>query len=253
MNNKETQVYRFIRNALFVMLIGGVPAMDINASARAVKALSGNKIDCSSGEATNPSYNFDLIAVFGAGTYIGGDGEHPNTFQGGRLDAAAAAFVEGLAPKIVLLDGGQEMVAEESIKYLREKVAEFSNDRIEFRKGSIEVVPGSVNTATNARDLEEYMKTHGLKKALGITDEFHAPRASDLDCNYGVNSKIQTVEDFAPKYYPYNIPEIDARNNSLEMKLTRIGEKVKIASLIWDPLALVSTKAKSVVFNSQEK
>ncbi len=247
--NKEALAYRFIKNTLFILLIGSGPILDLNNTSRALRAMTGAKVDCSSGEPADRFHNFDVIAVYGAGT----DGEQPGTFQKGRLDAAAAAFVENLATKIVLLDGGGQQAVEMSLNYLQAKVAEFSGGKRTLKKSSVHEIPGSINTASNTRDLEEYMESNGLKKALGITDNFHSPRVAVLDCNYGANSQIMTVEEFAPEYYPYNIPDINARNRSLEMQFTRVGEELKIASLIWDPLALLSTGVKSAMINARDK
>ncbi len=240
--SKEARNYRALRNSLLAAIILGIPTINFDTTKMVLKHLSGGVPDCSHGEAANPSRPYDLIAVFSAGTYVDGDGKiHPNTAQRERLQAAAKAYVERQADKILIIDAGDNNVAEASIEFIQQEVKQISHGNTELDRNSVDIADGSVNTATNARDLRTYSDLHGYKKILGITHASHAPRAEILSCDYGVNIKVEPVESFYPQP-EYSITSQEAVDQE---RLSRLKEELETLSLVYDPLGFLQMAAKS--------
>lgn len=215
-----------------------LPLKNYESTTMVIQALSGHKVDCSYGEAANESYPFDIIAVFGAGTYIDELGNiRLNSSQIRRLQASAVAYAEGYAPEIVLMDGMEDSVLESTRNYLQLAVNFFSKGKKVLPGESVTLLTGSINTASNAGDLSEYMDLKGMKKVLSITDAFHSQRAEILACNFGVNTQIKTVEE---------IMETD-QYKIQKRPVIIMKENFEIVLLAFDPKGHIPTVAKTVV------
>lgn len=218
--------------AIFVL-----PIKNHESTTRVIQALSGQKVDCSYGEATGNSYSSDLIAVFGAGTSTDEFGNlQPNSFQIGRMQAAAEAYARGLAPKILLIDGIEPSILKSVKTYLQLAVSFFSEGKVSLPRSAVSLLTDSMNTASNVRDLKDYMNDADMERVVLITDEFHSQRAEILACNYGINSQMKTVEEMVEK----------DQDSSMKMQVLAIKENFEIVLLAYDPKGYLPTSIKQL-------
>jgi vancomycin permeability regulator SanA len=232
-------IERHLRRAAEIATLAvlfALPLKNYESTARVLQALSGQKVDCSHGEAADKTHPFDLIAVFGAGSYTDQFGRlQPNKFQLNRMKAAAAAFAKGYASKILLIDGGEKSVLESSIALMQYAVSFFSKGTVELPRDAVSISTNSINTATNAQDLKKYMNAQGMEKVVSITDAFHTQRVEIFNCNYGINSRVASVEDMLS----------ERQNRPVKMRVLVIKENLEIALLAFDPKGDIPTALKS--------
>lgn len=223
------------RNIGLAALIA-LPILNYKSSSRVIGSYTEKWADCSEGEAIDPIYPYDLIAVPGAGIYIDEfNNPYINGADTGRLTAAAQAYVDGLAPRIILLNGRQESSPQIAIDYLKNAIEAISEGRIKPHSETIVTDTESINTATNMERLSEFLPSNQVEKVLIITNEFHSQRVAILACNYGINSKVLTVEELTSQKWSGNSALIDTK------------EAIEVVALMYDPKGVLPTAAKSIV------
>lgn len=241
---KENSINTFLRAGLVVSLLG-IPVLNHASSIEVIKALSGSHVDCSTDESLDPGNKYDLIAVPGAGTTdVNVDGVPvPNSFEEGRLKAAALAKINGYASNVILLDGDQA-VGEVDRDRVISLVDELSEGRVKLPKKNVFIDAESINTATNMSYLKKFVDAQGMDRVLIVTDEFHGDRTIILARNKGVNACLSTVEELVGKYAPLDLIEINRRTNSDAMKLTKLKEELETILLMYDPEGKIPTALK---------
>lgn len=95
-----------------VALTVGPPLLHLESSLRVIGAFLGRRIDCGIGiEPQNLNYPFDAIAVPGSAIVRMADGtDVPDEREKIRLEAAAIAYLNKFAPKIILLNGEKNLM-----------------------------------------------------------------------------------------------------------------------------------------------
>lgn len=195
---------------------------------RVMAALLTKKTSCADGiEPNDPHYPFDAIAVPGAGVSLALDGTYLPTGDGQtRLRAVAIAFPNGVAPRIILLDGvGKEGISE---AYLRRAME--LNGGFKIPIGTIFVENNSTNTATNMKELRRIVDEHHIKKVAIVTNMYHGLRSVLLSCANGVASSLLPAEDLLSE---------ESRSVSVAV---RFKEKVGILSQLWNPAGEFQTE-----------
>ena len=236
-----------------IFVFFGVPFLNHDTTGRVLRALAGEKVDCSSGEPADKTYPFDVIAVPGAGIDFDSKGlPHPNVFQLQRLQAAAALYTI-YGSEILLLDAGPEDTAVTSVKYLQEQVDKISGRTVKLNSGKVSIITNTINTASNMQDLSEVMKSKGMKTAVIVTQDFHTYRTAVLACANGINSEVVSVEHVAGALYPGELPRIIQLNTTPEMQRITFIDKLKTLPAMYDPKGNISIMVKEIVNSSRNQ
>lgn len=206
-----------------------VPIGNFDNTMRVGEALLANTTGCGDGVGPNDqNYPFDAIAVPGAGVSLETDGSHLPTGDGQtRLRAAAVAFSEGMAPRIILLAGAGDPGISEA--YLRKLT-----DNSEIPNGAILVEGNSTNTATNMRELRRIVDEHQIKKVAMVTNMYHGLRSVLLSCANGVATFLLPAEDVLAE---------DSRGIPAAV---RWKERLAVFSQLWDPTGEIQTLLRGV-------
>ena len=235
-----------VRFALAATLLTNATATYVQRpeTGRAFSALGGLNPNCQ--EIIPSLRHYDMIAVFGAGTYIDeNDINQPNSFQTERLKMAAVAVVAGFSDKILLVDGGDGSVENASIILLENYIYEISFGQNTLNRDKVKSIQNSLNSAENVRDLGLYMKTNGLTKVLSITDLFHYNRLKLLVENYDITTDIAPTECLAIEYMPGDLPYLVERSYSPEMLKMVLKEKIAILELAIDKKGILPIAIKT--------
>ncbi len=241
------------------LLVTGIqPLINHETSERVLQAAWGTRIECDDGvEPINAPYLYDVIAVPGAGLYFNEKTEkyEPNSFEKRRLHAAALAFVNKLASKVILLDGQLEPGADPnvSLRYLQDEVHTLSNGKIELSHEAAYIDAQSINTPTNMDELERLVQLTGFKKVLIITDQFHSIRSILLACAREIHASYKTVEELTAEYEPLNIDLINKPNLSGSMRVRETKELVETLSMPLDQRGDIFTLLKHVANSLKNK
>lgn len=209
--------------AAATIALAAVPIGNFGNTQRVITALLTNTTGCADGIRPNdPNYPFDAIVVPGAGVSLA-DGSYLPTDDGQtRLKAALTAFLAGVAPRIILLDGvGTPGISEAYLRGL--------TGGSEIPNGDILVEGNSTNTATNMRELERIVKEHQIKRVAMITNMYHGLRSVLLACANGVATFLLPAEDLLT----------EERRRVPTAVLWKEG--LAVLSQIWDPTGKFQT------------
>lgn len=129
----------------------------------------------------------DAALVLGNQVYSDGT---PSPRLAGRLDRAAALYQAGYFPRIIVSGGtGKEGVPEGTAMkaYLVQRGTPAD---------AIVVDNEGVNTYASAKFTANYLRTHGLKSAMVITQFFHIPRTQLALSKFGVSPIYHAHADY---------------------------------------------------------
>lgn len=220
--------------------------IDGGNAVRVITALTNGKVDCGAGvEPESRSYPFDAIVVPGAGTVTSeGGNEIPAWSEAMRLTAAAFAFQQKLAPKVILLDGESgDGIHNQTKAYLQNEVKQLTDNASTISDDAIITEDASINTATNMKALAELAKKHTLKKVLILTNAYHQARATLLACANGIPATPLTVEEELIAHNANSFqPRIQSMYTSPLMGRTLLKEKLEVLWLLWDPKGSALTR-----------
>lgn len=192
---------------------------------RVIGSLLGNGVDCTNNkESQNPQYPADAIAVPSGGIKWTDNGscelkEDSKT----RLEAAAIAYLNRLAPLIVLL-GVEKSPTDENLSkvYLQQAFSRLTENKRSIPEEAIVMENNSINTATNMREFSEIAEEREIKKVLIVTSSFHEDRATLLACANNVAAYSVSAEELVT-------------SQSLDTPwLTRIKEAFEKLTMLWD-------------------
>lgn len=159
----------------------------------------GGKMDCGKGvEPARTQYLADALVVPGAGIMVDGDGDSvPNPEEQLRLEAAAKAYADGLAPYIVLLNGRSTHteVTGKIVRFLNQSFRKYTKTDNDIPAEALVIDEESYNTASNMEVLAGFAKKYNLRRILMATSRTHVNRAVTFACNYGVSASPYPVED----------------------------------------------------------
>lgn len=202
-----------------------------------------NRVDCGHRtDALDPNHPYDAVVVPGAGTFQDTNGNTvPNLPQQVRLQAAAVAVAEGLASRVVLLNGaGSDDNQTAGNKFLKEAVqrngAELPNNYILTEEQQ------SVNTATNMQELVEIAADHNLRRLAVVTNSSHLKRATMLACINGISASPFSAEELLGK-------NEETFSSPLVKFTTHLKESIEIALLMWDPYGRIPTFVRRLLLS----
>lgn len=223
----------------------GPPLLHSENTLRVLGVIVGKTAECATGiEAQKQPYPFDAIVVPGVGNDKTTDGNYtPNRDERMRLEAAALAFSQGLAPTIVLLDGlrnSQEngSVEKTYLQYAFGKLTGGGSESIDDE--AIILGERSINTATGMDELAEIAKLRGMRRVLIVTNSYHEVRATLLACANGVAASPRSAERLL-------LGQKFQRYDSWTMIVIRLKEELEIIWAIWDPMGIAPTILKIMV------
>ncbi len=173
----------------------------------------------------------DIIAVLGAG-----DSGRPNSFEDGRLAAAAILYLEGHAPKITLLDGnlGKGVKKNTDVEKLKQLIWELSNHQVQIPDKDIIIrFEKSPNTEESARVMNEIVHTYGLNRVMLVTHNFHMLRALSELHQYDIHVSGYSVEDVMNRYNAEWGIEVEKLNQSSDMVSKRNKEILGMVDLFY--------------------
>lgn len=220
----------------------GPPLLHINNTLRVLGTALGNETDCASGkEAKDKSYPFDAIVVPGAGSVLTSQGFAPNDYGKMRLEAAALAYFQKMAPRIILLDGVKSLQEDgyASKEYLRNTFGDVFGQ--ELPEEAIIGENRSVNTATNMKELSKIVKELNLVKVVIVTNDFHKTRATLFACQNDVAASSISAEELIIDAYPARKQEIHTLYHTREVGEIENKELREIIWSLWDPKGTIPT------------
>src|SRR3989344_1869017 len=245
----------WVRNRAFEATLMGTSVSVINIAFHPDNAKTvwdavwdGKEINC--GHHVEPANNlncpYDAIVVPGAGRIPIGrapDGRKtyiPNPDGKIRLDAAAYAYADKLAPIIIVLDGintrNEDGVTTRN--YLRKPYIELTAETKTIPAEAILSDKDSVNTSTNMGELKKIIDKLGLLNILVVTNDYHEQRTMQAACVRGIHATQRSAEDIIAEHDP-------TRGDTL--KVARQGnkgslkEKVELGESIIDPYGYAPT------------
>lgn len=258
MVKEQRKPFRTFANTMLAMAIIGassLPIMNYQTTKNVIAAEIGIPLDCPKPpESVNGIYPFDAVAVLGAGMAIQKDtGLYgPNTFEKGRLTAAALLYLAGYTDTIVLHVGKQKPGVDPhlEVQFLREKVMELSHNTITIPEQAIILETDSVNTASSLQVSKQHIEEHGWGNVLYVSDEFHlAKRIPVIACEYGISGSYLSVEEIYEMYNPEGVQSLRKRNKGKGMAWRKFMEEVKLWSMIIDPNQQLQIKYKEWKFS----
>lgn len=235
-----------LRGLLTVGVVGLIapPLFHLESTQRVLGAIVSGKVECGGdAEAQRQPYPFDAIVVPGVGNDKTTDGDYtPNKDERMRLEAAALAFLQGLAPTIILMDGPRNPRENGSVEktYLQSFFRELTGGAEEIADETVILGMRSINTATAMDELARIARRHNIGKVLIITNSYHQMRATLLACENGVAASSQSAESILTG-------QNFQRYDSWTMIVTRLKEELEIIWAIWDPKGIVPTMLKIMV------
>lgn len=223
----------------------GLPFVNFGNTLRVIGALSGEEVDCKNGvESQNPKYLADAIVVPSAGSLkIDEKTYTPNDIGKMRLEAAAIAYANHLAPKIILLNGEKRAKEDELTekKYLQDFFRKLTGETAVIPDEAILIENHSVNTATNMEELAKIVTRHNLKKTLIVTNRFHELRSTLFACANEVPAFSLAAEDLIISQDPGRAEAIKKIYNTGEIRAAEMKERFEVALVIWDPKGMIPT------------
>lgn len=233
--------------AVFGTVFVGPPLLHIENTLRVFGAVLGNEVDCAEGkEPKEKSYPFDAIVVPGAGSVLTSQGSFPNDYGKLRLEAAALAYLQKMAPRIILLDGTKSPQEDEHVneKYLKDAFRNITGS--ELPQEAIIRENRSINTATNMQELSKITKEQNIVKVLIITNDFHKTRATLFACYNNVAASSISAEELIIDADPNRRQEIHTLYHTREVGEMENKELYKTILSLWDPNGTVSTFLKKL-------
>lgn len=245
-----------VNNLIAVALIGcaTMPIVNYNTTKNVIATQIGIPLDCPKPpEAVNGIYPFDAVAVLGAGMALQKDTNMygPNTFEKGRLTAAALLYLAGYSDTIVLHVGKQKPGVDPNLEllFLQEKVWNLSDQTVTLPDNAVIMDTESVNTASSLQISAQQINTYGWERVLYVSDEFHLEkRVPVLACEYGIAGSYMSVEDIYALYSPDGVPALKKRNKGQGMAWRKIMEEIKLWSMIIDPQQRLQIRYKDWKF-----
>ncbi|HVZ12124.1 MAG TPA: ElyC/SanA/YdcF family protein [Patescibacteria group bacterium] len=240
------------------LTIAGSAVIHPNNTERVLgKIVDNREIECSHDiEPTNKDgYPYDALAIPSAGRQrIGNTHDfEPNPNGKIRLMAAAIAFMEGVAPKIILLDG-------------EDKTGEFHETNKTYliqqlrRLGWQGKLPAddptlteyhSINTATNMSELAKLVRQNKMSKVKVITSGGHINRSMQLACANGIHARSESAENIVLASYP-NSQEIKDLVKSVQETDNSLKENAELGWSIVDPKGTGPTIVRRIL-NSYDR
>ncbi len=202
----------------------------------------GGQMDCGSGvEPARRRYLADALVVPGAGMMVDGDGESvPNHEEQLRLEAAAKAYADSLAPYIVLLNGRSDHtdVTDKIVRFLNQSFHKYAGTTDDIPADAIVIDEESYNTASNMEVLAEMAQLYNLRRVLMVTNRTHVNRAVAFACNFGVAASPYPAEDIL------NTPDPDF----FALIPTYLKEKSEMLLLLYDRTGVIPKFLKQAVY-----
>lgn len=244
MNRRSVE--RAGRAGLFTLALTVVPLVaHLPTTSLVLESLIKGRADCSGMmNPTATNFPFDAIVVPGAGIIRTSDGTIQPSIDGQmRLDAAAVRFLQGEAPRIILLSGVIEPEYDilTSRRFLQRTGGQSENGSWSIPDSAILEEANSVNTATNMEQLKNIVEQEKLGRLKLITNTYHLVRAGILACLRGVAISSESAEEILVEQDPKRIPFINEKYNSGGMFITRLKEYMETMWLLWDNNSSVTT------------